>query len=124
VFDLAGAVEARGGPRRPPELIRAVLDYCGALTTSVTTTEGAMRVMRQIRADVIVVDTDAEEARALLAMIRALEPEAGGTVPIVALGADSSRGERAARLSGYDGVIFKPLSPWHLCRMLSSLIRS
>src|SRR5262245_26891443 len=94
------------------ELIRAVLDHCGALTASATTTDGAMRVMRQIRADVIVADTDSEDVRGLLARIRALKPEAGGTVPIVALVSEAAREETAADLSGYDGVIVKPLSPW------------
>src|SRR5262245_9999200 len=70
---------------RSEALIRAVLDYCGALTTVATTTDGAIRVMRQIRADVIVVDMDSEEARVLLSRVRMLEPEAGGTVVVVAL---------------------------------------
>ena len=109
--------------RLSAELIGAVLDHCGALTATATTTEAAMRVMRQIRADVIVADVDSDDVQALLARIRALKPEEGGTVPVVALALESTRGDMAAHLSGYDGVIAKPLSPWDLCRMLSSLIR-
>ena len=107
---------------RSEVLIRAVLDYCGALTTVATTVDGAIRVMRQIRADVVVVDTDPEEARVLLSRVRMMEPQAGSTVAVVALSGHSRDGE--AHLAGFDGVISKPLSSRDLCGLLSSLTLS
>lgn len=100
-----------------------VLEYCGALVTGVATPEQALQVMRQVRPDVLVaaMSADEQEAVGLIRRVRAFKPEDGGVMPAIAVVPSAEIGEDYMRAGGFEGYLAKPVDPWRLCRMVSSL---
>jgi CheY-like chemotaxis protein len=100
-----------------------VLEYCGALVTGVATPEQALHVMRQVRPDVLVAALTAEEQDAvgLMRRLRAFKPEDGGMIPAIAVVPSEQIGEEPMRARGFEGYLVKPVDPWRLCRLVSSL---
>ncbi|MGH7311830.1 MAG: response regulator, partial [Candidatus Rokuibacteriota bacterium] len=100
-----------------------VLEYCGALVTGVATPEQALQVMRQVKPDVLVtaVSGDEQEAVGLIRRVRAFKPEDGGVMPAVAVVPSANITEEHMRARGFEGYLAKPVDPWHLCRLISSL---
>src|SRR5215475_2895491 len=76
-----------GTDRETQELLAAVLRYCGAFVTAMTTLAEALEIMKRIKADVLVIQLDPtkSEGGAIVQQIRALKPESGGVVPTVAV---------------------------------------
>ena len=111
------------GEKERRTLVSGVLRYCGALVTPIETADEALTVMELLKPDVVVVDfTNPEEGGLpFIRAVRALKPEEGGMVPAVAMGDGGANGE-LARARGYDGYLVKPLDPWELCRMVSTLL--
>jgi len=105
-------------------LVAQILRYCGALVTDVATTEDALDVMRLLKANVLVVQVRLKGAAMdVVRRVRALKPEAGGMIPVVAVAAATSGvTEEGARAAGFDAFIAMPLDPWSLCRLISSLV--
>jgi len=119
VLVVAPEAEAR-------DVLRGVLEYCGAFVTPVATAAEALEVMRRIKADVVVVEASAaDDALALVRRIRSLKPEEGGVTRAIGLLEDcSAEGVDRARRSGYDVCMGLPVDPWALCRTVSSLVSS
>jgi len=105
------------------EVLVALLRYCGALVTAVETTDGALLVMKLLKPDVIVVDFTRPEDGGLVFIrsVRALKPEDGGMVAAVAVG-DGGATADLARSRGFDAYVTRPLDPWELCRIVSTLL--
>jgi CheY-like chemotaxis protein len=97
-----------------------ILTYCGALVTPVASAEGAFRVMRQIKPDLLVVALTDDESVSFIRRVRSLKPEDGGVVPAVAV---ARRGDDdLARSRGFQAFLGTPLDPWKLCRLVSDLM--
>lgn len=107
------------------EVLAAVLRYCGALVTAVPTAGAALEVMRQVKADVLLTETDLPEADGawLLRQVRARKPEDGGVAPVVALvPRGDHRTSEELRALGFDASVPMPVDPWALCRLVASLV--
>jgi CheY-like chemotaxis protein len=104
-------------------LVGGILRYCGALVTPVETPEAALTVMQLLKPDAVVVDFTRPEDGGLdfIRRVRALKPEDGGVVAAVAVGDGGATGD-LARSRGYDAYLVRPLDPWELCRVVSSLL--
>lgn len=104
-------------------LVSGILRYCGALVTPADTPDGALTIMRLLKPDAVVVDFTRPEEGGLdfIRSMRALKPDEGGMVATVAVGDGGANGE-LARSRGYDAYVTKPLDPWELCRVVSSLL--
>lgn len=100
-----------------------VLEYCGALVTGVATPEQALQVMRQVKPDVLVaaVSADEQDAVGLIRRVRAFKPEDGGVMPAIAVVPSADIAEEHMRARGFEGYLAKPVDPWRLCRLVSSL---
>lgn len=103
-------------------LLASILNYCGALVTAVASAEEALAVMGLIKPDAIVVSLalPGDDGYGLLRRVRDLKPEDGGVIPIIAVGQRQADGERARR-AGFAVCLLKPLDPWELCRVISTL---
>jgi CheY-like chemotaxis protein len=104
-------------------VVGGVLRYCGALVTPVETPEAALTIMQLLKPDVVVVDFTRPDDGGLdfIRRVRALKPEDGGVVAAIAIGDGGTNGE-LARSRGYDAYLTRPLDPWELCRIVSSLL--
>ena len=108
-------------------LLSAVLQYCGALITAVESPETALKVMALIRPDVLVVDaTDGDkDGHWLIRHVRALKPEQGGVVPVIAVSAAGNPARTArAGAAGFVACLVKPVDPWQLCRVIAGVTTS
>jgi CheY-like chemotaxis protein len=108
------------------ELIRAVLEYCGALVTGAMSADDALAVMRRVIPDVLVSDVMMPDRDGywLIRRVRALPPHEGGEVPAVVVTALSFPEDRERVLSeGFQAHLVKPVDPWELCRVVSGLIK-
>lgn len=105
------------------DLVVAILQYCGALVTAVARAAEALDVMRQVKPDVLVVDLGISvvEADRLLRSVRGLKPEDGGTVPAIAYGGQARAERRDPAAADFDAYVAKPVNPWELCRLITSL---
>ncbi len=113
VLAVDGTAEGR-------EVLNGVLRHCGSYVRTAPTALAALELMRQMLPDVLVVDLDIEDDEfSLLRRVRALKPDAGGMVRAVGIGLPGR--EAAARAKGYDGFVRRPIDPWELCRLVSSL---
>ena len=95
----------------------SLLRYCGALVTPLTTTEEALIAMDQVKPDVIVC-TAGGGTGALPRRVRQRKPEDGGVVPIVAV----LRDDGVLVPEGASAHLTEPISPWELCRAVSTLV--
>jgi CheY-like chemotaxis protein len=104
-------------------LTTGILRYCGALVTPVETPDEALTIMRLLKPDVVVVDLSPPHAAAVafVARVRALDPDDGGSVPVIAVG-DGHATADAARAHGCDAHLARPLDPWMLCRAVADLL--
>jgi CheY-like chemotaxis protein len=107
------------GDREGRLLLQTILRYCGAYVRVVGAAREALALMRQMLPDVLVVDLGCDQDGAFVGTLRALKPESGGMVRVVALGACGE--DEAARCRGFDAVLAKPFDPWELCHLVSSL---
>jgi CheY-like chemotaxis protein len=108
------------------DLLRTVLEYCGALVTVVAAAEEAMQVLGRVMPDVVVTDIAMPEHDGywLVRAIRALPAERGGALPMIAITAHGEQHGPERTLSvGFQAHLRKPLDPWELCRAIASLIR-
>ncbi|HEY3068504.1 MAG TPA: response regulator [Methylomirabilota bacterium] len=107
------------------ELIGTILRYSGALVLGVLSARAALKALQTVKPDILVADVSMpdEDGYWLLREVRALSPEQGGTVPVVAIADDTQDpGERRIRSAGFAAYLLKPIAPWELCRTLASLV--
>jgi CheY-like chemotaxis protein len=94
------------------DMLREMLGCCGAAVTAVGSVTEALRMMPEVRPDVLLSDLSMPErdGYALIRAVRALAPERGGRVPAVAVSGDTDGGTRQrARMAGFDQYLAKPV---------------
>jgi CheY-like chemotaxis protein len=108
------------------DLIRTVLEYCGALVTAASAATDALGMLERVTPDVIVGDIamPTHDGYWLVNSARALPADRGGGIPTVAITAHGEgHGPDRALGAGFQAHLSKPLDPWELCRVLAWLIR-
>jgi CheY-like chemotaxis protein len=107
------------------EVIAAVLNQYGAATTTVASAAEAMIALQQFRPDVLVSDISMPEQNGyeLMATVRKMRPEEGGSVPAVALTAFARSEDRLRALAaGFQAHVPKPVEPSELALVVASLV--
>jgi signal transduction histidine kinase/CheY-like chemotaxis protein len=117
--DLAGvvvlAVDDQADAR---ELMRRVLEDCGARVMTAASAAEALELVEREKPDLIVSDLGMPEADGfeLLKRLRTLGPERGGNIPAIALTAFARSEDRMKVLrAGFRIHISKPVDPAELC---------
>jgi CheY-like chemotaxis protein len=107
------------------EMLASILRYCGALVTAVDSADGALAVIRRVKADALVTEVElpGRDGVWLIRQVRGRKPEQGGVVPAVALvpRAEGPTVEQALA-AGFDAGLPLPVDPWQFCRLIASLI--
>jgi CheY-like chemotaxis protein len=105
------------------DLLSAILRYCGALVTTAPSAQDTFTVMGIAKCDVLVVDLvlPGESGVELIRRVRRLKPEHGGVVRAIAVSERSSDHDDAVA-AGFDAHLTKPIEPWTLCRLVSTLV--
>jgi len=99
------------------EAIAAVLEGCAAEVTAVATVREALAAVERGAARVVVSDIamPSEDGYGFIKELRALPPERGGTLPVIALTAHAGLSERQRILAaGFDEYLAKPIEPREL----------
>jgi CheY-like chemotaxis protein len=105
-------------------LLTDVLEYCGALVTSVNSAEEARALLSRVRPDILVSDLSMPgfDGYALIRWVRALPPESGGRVPAIAITAFSEDYDsRRAHDAGFDAYMRKPINLTSFCELVGTL---
>ena len=109
------------------ELLKTVLEYCGALVTVVGSAPEALQVLDRVMPDVVVTDIamPMHDGYWLVQEIRARPRNNGGRMlPMIAITAHGEQHAPERTLSaGFQLHLRKPLDPWELCRAVSSVTR-
>ncbi len=108
------------------ELVRRVLERCGAEVETAASAKDALELIPHLRPDVLVSDIGMPEhdGYELIRNVRSLGVESGGAVPAVALTAYARVEDRLRALrSGYQTHITKPIEASELVATIESLSR-
>jgi PAS domain S-box-containing protein len=106
------------------ELLKTILEGCGAAVTEAASAAEALAALEHTRPDVLVSDIGmpGENGYELIKRVRALPAERGGRVPAVALTAYAgAKDRRRALLAGFHTHLTKPVEPDELLAVLASL---
>ena len=107
------------------DLLTVVLREAGALVTAVGSASEAVEALGRTVPDVLVSDIamPEEDGFALIARVRALSPEGGGSVPAVALTAYAGSETRARTMAvGFGAHVGKPVRPEDLITAIAGLL--
>ena len=107
-------------------LLRTVLEYGGALVTSVASARDALRNLRRMTPDAVVTDIamPRENGYWLIRELRALDAVKGQRMPAIAIAETSPlHGPDRTLGAGFDVHLSKPVDPWDLCRVVAALAR-
>ena len=99
-------------------LLMTILTYCGAYVRESDSAERAIRLIGEVRPDVLVADFS-DVGSALVGDLRQLKADRGGVVPAIALGAKGL--EATALAGGFDAFLATPFVPWQLCELISDM---
>jgi len=105
-------------------LLTEVLEYCGALVTSVTSAEEAHEVLARIRPDVLVSDLAMRglDGYALIRRVREMPAAHGGRIPAIAITAFSEDYDsRRAYEAGFDAYVRKPINLTSFCELVAGM---
>jgi PAS domain S-box-containing protein len=105
-------------------LVSRLLDECGAVVTTASSTSEALERLQNGHFDVLVCDIGmpGEDGYTLIRKARALAVEQGGKVPAIALTAFARSKDRVrAMLAGYNVHLAKPVEPQELIATVASL---
>ena len=105
-------------------LLTDVLEYCGALVTSVSSAEEARALLARVRPDLIVSDLamPGMDGYAFLRSVRAMDPEGKRRIPAIAITAFSEDYDvRKAHEVGFDAYVRKPINLTSFCDLVGSL---
>jgi CheY-like chemotaxis protein len=104
------------------DVVKGILEYSGALVLTAPTGRDALATMRVVKPDVLVTKLALPDGDAvwLLRQVRALKPEDGGKIPVVAVGGGPDDAERY-RAEGFQAHFTWPLNPWEFCRTIAAL---
>jgi PAS domain S-box-containing protein len=106
------------------ELLKTILERCGAEVTAVASSSAALTEILRARPAVVVSDIGMAEENGyeLIHKIRSLKPEEGGRVPAVALTAYAAAADRKrALLAGFQTHLAKPVEPDELLAVIANL---
>ena len=106
------------------QLLSTILEQHGAEVKVCGSTAEAFKAVKQFKPDILVSDIGMpeEDGYALIEKVRALEPEAGGRIPAVALTAYARAEDRMKALAaGYNMHVPKPVEPAELTIVIASL---
>ena len=106
------------------ELLRIVLEGCGAQVTTTFSAAAALAAIEQEAFDVLISDIGMpdEDGYSLIAKVRALGKERGGEIPAAALTAYVAEEDRIRVLrSGFQIHVPKPISPTELVAIVANL---
>jgi len=106
------------------ELLRTVLESCGALVKATSSVPAALAAMTEEAFDVLLSDIGmpGEDGYSLIAKVRALGKERGGEIPAAALTAYAGEEDRIRVLeSGFQIHVSKPISPSELIAVVANL---
>jgi len=107
------------------EVLTMILKQCGAEVFAADSVNNALEKFRQWQPDVVVSDIGMphEDGYALIAKMRALPVEQGGTIPAIALTAYARPEDRERALAaGYQQHVSKPIEAAELASAVASLI--
>jgi CheY-like chemotaxis protein len=100
------------------EVLRVVLEYCGALVTTAASAEEAKRVLENVRPHVLVSDIAMpDDGVELIREVMAVAQTKGIRIPAIALTAYSGRREELLA-EGFDELLEKPFDPRTLCKVV------
>ncbi|HYE20623.1 MAG TPA: ATP-binding protein [Tepidisphaeraceae bacterium] len=105
-------------------LIKRVLEDCGARVLLAASAAEGLEVVKRDRPDMIVSDIGMpdEDGYAFIRQVRALPPDAGGRTPAAALTAFARSEDRTRALrAGYQSHVSKPVEPTELTAVVASL---
>lgn len=104
------------------EVLKDILEYCGALVLTVGSAREALDTMRLIKPDALVAKLalPGEDAFWLLRQVRALKPEAGAEIPAIAVGGAAEDRERCLG-QGFQAHFTWPVNPWEFSRTIATL---
>lgn len=108
------------------QLLRTILQYCGALVTVAASAREAMTVLERVTPDAVVSDIAMPEQDGywLIHELRALPAAHGGALPAIALTAHgAAHGPDRTLAAGFHAHLRKPVDPWELCRAVAGLVR-
>ena len=108
------------------DLLRTVLRYCGALVSIAAGAGEGLDALRRVLPDIIVCDIAMPEQDGywFVRSLRALSPEGGGGLPVIAITAHgATHGPDRTLPAGFQAHIRKPVDPWELCRVVASMTR-
>src|SRR5258705_13968336 len=97
------------------EVLKVVLEYCGALVTTAESAEKAKRILETLRPHVLVTDIAMpDDGLELIREVKAVARAQGLHIPTIAVTA--YRGRREELLAeGFAALLAKPLDPIALC---------
>ena len=107
-------------------LLKMVLEYCGALVTVVGSARDALRMLQRVTPDVVVTDIamPTNDGYWLIDQIRGLRATDGGAVPSIAITAyGDEHGPHRTLAAGFQAHLRKPIDPWELCQAVASVVR-
>jgi CheY-like chemotaxis protein len=108
------------------DLLKAVLERCGADVAVAASTREALELVRSMRPDVVLSDIEMpkESGYDFLRQLRALPAESGGQTPAVALTAYATAHDRVKVLrAGFQMHVPKPIQPAELATVVASIAR-
>ena len=108
------------------QLLKTVLEYCGALVTTVSTARDALKTLRRVTPDVVLSDIamPKDDGYWLIGQIRLLGTNEGGGVPTIAITAHGDEhGPHRTLGAGFEAHLRKPIDPWELCRTVARAVR-
>jgi PAS domain S-box-containing protein len=106
------------------EVVARILGQAGAQVLTASSARETLEMVARERPDVLVVDLEMadESGYALLAKVRALPPDAGGTTPAAALSSMFRTEDRVrSLLAGFQIHLSKPIHPTELLAVVASL---
>jgi len=97
------------------EVLKVVLEYCGALVTTAESAEKAKRILETIRPHVLVTDIAMpDDGLELIREVKAVAETKGIHIPAIAITAYRDRREELLA-EGFAELLEKPLDPITLC---------
>ena len=97
------------------EVLKVVLEYCGALVTTAESAEKAKRILETIRPHVLVTDIAMpDDGLELIREVKAVAESKGIHIPAIAITAYQD-GREELLAEGFAELVEKPLDPITLC---------
>ena len=109
------------------EVLAFILEYCGAEVATAASVREAMEIFDRSQPSVVVSDISMpeEDGYGLIKRVRDRAPDAGGTVPAVAVTAFRYEHNRDRCLSaGFQEYLSKPVDPDVLCKTVRTVTRT